>query len=64
MGHCLALTIIEEGYNLADSLTKTKNGRHGLLTTFLRSGMFKVGFLGRQEAGEIDTGPKGFDREK
>ena len=49
--HRLALTFIDEGYNLADSLTKNKNGHHGLLTTFLQSGMFKVGFF-RQTDGE------------
>ena len=54
----LALTFIDEGYNLADSLTKTKNGHRWLLTAFLQSGMFKVGFLGRQMVKKLQSDVK------
>ena len=45
----IALTFIDHNYNLTDSPTKEKGGNHAILLSFLRWGIFRIGFLGRTQ---------------
>ena len=44
-----ALTFIDQNYNLTDSPTKDKGGNHAILLSFLKWGIFRIGFLGRTQ---------------
>ena len=53
MCEVISLTFIDHNYNLTDSPTKEKGGNHAILLSFLRWGIFRIGFLGRRKMKEV-----------
>ena len=49
MCEVMSLTFIDHNYNLTDSPTKEKGGNHAIMLSFLRWGIFRIGFLGRSQ---------------
>ena len=61
MCEVISLTFIDHNYNLTDSPTKEKGGNHAIMLSFLRWGIFRIGFLGRSKMKEMkETHPLEF----